>query len=191
MPCGKQAAAESGMWRDLLQIKQEPVLLMSFSSSALAHRQVGGLLKLCRLLRHLGGSCTHQLNCSLCGYIWPLQILGVIRRGQLREHGTHGLATWVFAPCSANIFHQTWCWGSCIFSGVWGLLPHPLLVAMPMEEQSLLHLSAAGSPHLSCHLLWAGISALLCSRTWLGHLGLPFLFRLIFQQMSPGKKKKK
>lgn len=38
---------------------------MSFSSSALAHRQVGGLLKLCRLLRHLWGSCTHQLKLQL------------------------------------------------------------------------------------------------------------------------------
>lgn len=127
-------------------------------------------------------------DCSLCGYIWPSHTPGGIRSGQSWQHGTHGLATWAFALGSANILRQTPGWGSCTFSGVWGLLPHPLLVPCQQRSSARSLFLQPAHPHLSCHLLWAVISALLCSRTWLGRLELPFLLRLIFQQMSPGKK---
>ena len=141
MLCAKQAATKGGMWRDLLQTKQEHVLLMSFSSSAVAHGQVGDL-KSCRLLRHVWGSSTGQLRLQTVWICLTLANTGAIRREQSWQHGTHGLATRVFALGSANILHPTLFWGSCMFCGVWGLLPHPL----PTEEQSPLPLSAACSP---------------------------------------------
>lgn len=125
-------------------------------------------------------------ECSLCGYSCPLQRLGGAMFGQSWQHGTRGLAAQVFALGSANILHLTLCWGSSTFSGVWGLLPHPLQVPCQQRTEPI--------PYFCSQLTLISLaifSVLLCSRTWLGCLGLSFLFGLIFQWLGPGKKPRK